>query len=176
MFDEEYDTVPEVEEKEGLEEDEDVPSPEDMTLLKELRKKREQSLAERPPLEIPVPGYDGLLVMKFVQIPWERANKIINKSQRAARKDPRKELEGAADLLVAACEGIYARLKPSDPLRRIADGFDQDLAERLGFQAARAREVVFGTFNNDFAVMSTMNDVFNWISEEAEENDDSGNS
>lgn len=145
------------------------------SLMATLRARREALAAERR-LELEIPGYAGLLVARYKPIEWEEASAISSKV--IDSDDPRADLLGAADLLIACCEEMLTR--NGDKLVPLSEGpeleqsvrdvlgnqpvrYEERLAKAFGFEAEKARAVVLDLFRNDFAVIDQHREVLAWL-------------
>ncbi len=131
--------------------------------LEELRQERHT--------EIDIPGYGGELVVRYRPVKWEALREIARRVEQS--KSPRRELDGQASTLIDACQEVLIRvdgkLEPIDPAEVHPVRFDQRLAALLDFEAESAREVLYGTFNNDLAVVTVHNELAEWMADADEE-------
>lgn len=156
--------------------DEDPPSSagEGRVLLEEVRKRRRELESEREPMELDIPGYEGLVVAKYQPVPFEELKKIADKVEKLQRKkNPRAELFGMMDTLIWANVSLHIRdrngalqnLDPDDPsvvtygsLERL-----QPLLE-LPFEPKSARQAVFLLFvKNELAIAQHHNEYTTWL-------------
>jgi hypothetical protein len=130
-------------------------------LMETLRAKREE--AERNVLlELPVPGYDDLLVVRFQKtLTWQEARKAIDTAQR--KGNPDNELFAIADLLIRTVEGIYGRADAEGELVRISTGFDEQLATFFQLDAKTARDTCRLFFGSDIEMSAVQGRVMTWI-------------
>lgn len=136
------------------------PPPKD-TLMEQLRAKREEA-SQNVLLELPVPGYDDLLVVRFQKtLTWLEAKKAIETAQR--KGNPNNELFAIADLIIRTVEGIYGRANPEDELVLISHGFDETLATYFQLEATTARETVRLFFGNDLHMSAVQGRVMTWL-------------
>lgn len=137
-------------------------SGEGMSLLAELRKRREEISEEMShPQDLPVPGYDNLLWVRAKRIPWEHVNKIASRKPKKGQDPATLQKEQAADLIIATTQCIYFVERGQE--RVVSERWDDTLAEALGFSAPSARGVVMGVFNNDFAMVQFNNQIYQWL-------------
>jgi hypothetical protein len=145
----------------------DAPSV-DQSILGGLRQARQKIGAGADPLDIPVPGYDGQLVIRYRWVPMEQ---LASTARSLVKIDnPTKQhIAAAADAHNQCCDEVLVRvngeLKPLStnefPIT-FADG--ERLAFALGFQKpATARECVQAVFNNDYALVDTAFKVMSWL-------------
>lgn len=135
-------------------------------------KARRRKLAEDKTLDLPVQGYGGDLVVRYKLLDWDTLNEIETKALRS--DNPRAELYGQMDTLIAACDMVLIKADgdkeprpaheadPSlgEPLR-----FDERLADKLGFEAKSAREVLVGVFDgNETAIPPIYQALSRWLS------------
>ena len=143
-----------------------------------LRADHERIAADRPPLELDVPGYHGTLVVRYQYVPLRDAAKRAEKL--AKLKDGfRKGLIMAIDTLILACQEILVRDPDTGDLRGLADDgdepirFDERLARGMGWEPGptgySARDICQRLFENDYALIKQAEDVTSWMSESAQE-------
>lgn len=141
------------------------------SVLERLKRRREQLGADRTEV-FDIPGYNGELAARYKPVDFEMLKKLLNKIDRS--KNPRIELLVMADILIMACDEILVRadgkLGPLDPKADEPVRYDDRLAEFFGFEAANARQVVFGVFNNDIAIPSHHKEVLDWMQGVTQEN------
>lgn len=148
------------------------------SLAAQIKEKR-QELSQARHLDLEIPGYNGLLVARYVPVDWDEMKKIAEKVERS--KNPRKELLAHADTLIIACDEIFARqdgeLVPLHKAFGLPDaepvGYDDRLAGCLDIaDATTARQVLLRTFENDLAVTAQHNVVAEWMQESRQEDDE----
>lgn len=154
-------------------------APQDGSILSTLKAKREAIARERH-VDLDIPGYGGLLVVRCHPVGWEKLKEIGT----AAEKDrhPKKELFAQANTLIAATDQLFIRdggkLKSPDPDGSVVR-WDPKLAELLDLGTMnRARDILLAVFNNDVAVSLLHADFSEWnavVNPEVDE-DFSGNS
>jgi len=119
------------------------PEPAASSVLGALRA-RAHELAEELTIDIPVPGYGGVLVARYQAVAISKAYSDV--ASRGA-KNPMSDWGIAADTLARALEGLYGRNDAGDlePLAfDAATRYDDDLAQMLGLhpEAHNARSVL----------------------------------
>lgn len=141
-----------------------------MDLLRHRRQLRAQEITH----DIDIPGYGGDLFARYHLIDGKQLNAIASRIQKTERDPAGRNLLASVDVMVAACDGLYARdrgverglheiLGEETPVR-----YDVRLAQFLGFEgelgdAPTARGVVLALFNgNDLAVMSHSSRLQRW--------------
>lgn len=149
------------------------------SLLDELRAKRAEATQDRR-LELDVPGYEGLLVVRYRPTTWEEDKKISEKLERS--KNPRKELYAALDTLITACDQILLRkhdgtlvpIEQEDPSQGDEPvRFDGRFAAIMGLETGSAREVVLATFkHNHRAIGVHGEELGKWLAEVNSEGDE----
>lgn len=123
------------------------------SLLDRLRAQRAAQLSEKR-LTLPVPGWNGLLHVRYRPLPWEDLTDLL----RRATDEPRAALDANCDTLAKACDALLVKDDDGD-LRSLADvlraqgeqvhgevRFDEVACEVLGLEAASARETVLAVF------------------------------
>lgn len=126
------------------------------SIVEQLRNSRQGLLEEREPLTLSVPGYRekaGVdLLVRYRTPEWEAIQEI--NAAAAESTDKRASLNAQADVLIRACEGIYAS-KDGKTLISLSDNghpvrYEPALGEALGFTAETAREALFEAFPPDY--------------------------
>lgn len=136
-----------------------APNPDN--LMEALRRKREEA-SKNILLELPVPGYDDLLVVRFQKtLSWLEAKKAIETAQR--KGNPNNELFAMADLLIRTVEGIYGRADTEGQFVLISHAFDEQLAEYFQMDTKTARETVRLFFQSDIVMSAVQGRVMNWL-------------
>jgi hypothetical protein len=146
-------------------------------------RQRAQKIARNKTLTLVVPGYDGMLGIRYHGIPSGELDTFI---QRAARAGEQGKLMAAnADLLIRCCDSILMRPDESSPWEALDEEAEQPttfstatlpalMPEFIG-QAQTAREEVFGLFSPDgsqpIAVGQHSDALINWLTGNAEEID-----
>lgn len=143
--------------------------PEAGGLLERLQQRREQLSADATTL-LDVPGYGGLLTVRYRTLDAKAIKQIGKRAESAGRlsgDEATAELNGGVDQLAASCVEVLVRdpetgaLSSPDPTgdtRR----FDRRLAELLGFAAENGRQVVYGIFGPDMHIMGTVKELTEW--------------
>jgi hypothetical protein len=151
-----------------------------LSVLDRLKKQR-NVIAETRTVDIGVPGFAGLLVLRLGVLPRKKLAEITT---RAAKPDiSADELFNLnADTLINACREVLARNSRDEPLRSIdPDGetvkIDTHLARLLGMpDATRSREVVqvlFGAVPSpELAVGVATGEYMTWASSANDELDE----
>jgi hypothetical protein len=144
-----------------LEDTQVIPAPKPDNLMQQLRAKREEA-SRNVLLELPVPGYDDLLVVRFQKtLTWLEAKKMIEVSQR--KGNPNNELFAIADLLIKTVEGIYGRADPEGEFTLISHGFDEKLSEYFELDTKTARETCRLFFGSDITMSAVQGRVITWL-------------
>lgn len=153
--------------------------PEAGGLLDNLRRRRESLAADATTL-LDVPGYGGLLTVRYRTLDAKAIKQIGKRAESAGRlsgDEATAELNGGVDQIAASCVEVLVRdadtgnLSPIDPSgepRR----FDRRLAELLGFEAENGRQVVYGVFGPDMHIMGTVKELTEWQTGASREVDD----
>lgn len=137
-----------------------------------------------------IPGYEGDLAVRFVWKPYEE---LASKGQALAKiKSPtRQSLLAAVDTLVTLCQEVVIRPDDKDDPRIGEDGYvplatdedpepvrfaaDERLADALGFTSKgkdhTARDDVFGTYVNDYAILNEAMELSTWLQDTTREVD-----
>lgn len=121
------------------------------SLIGSLVARRKAHAAERH-FDVPVPGYQGQLVLRLGPIPGQALNRISEQAQ--GSKSPERTFNANADTLIAACREVLGRKDADDPLTTLPDeeGEPVRLDKRLGSllqlpgEPQRARAVVLALF------------------------------
>ena len=134
--------------------------------FKRLKEQRNRIQSMRY-LDLPVQGYDGMLIARYNLLDWDVVRKIAARHERS--RDPRAVLNSQIDLMVTALDQFMytngdGEPKPLDveqPMR-----FERRLADSLGFEAQTARQVAIGLFINEIALVAHHNQLMEWMTGE----------
>ncbi len=138
-----------------------------LSVLAELRTLRGTLGGESKPLDLEVPGYKGLLLIRYKWVPYSQIAqnaKSLSKIEETAER----QLSAAADVLVDTCEEFLIRVgEELQPLSKndipVTFG-DPRLPESLGFMPTdTARKACMRVFNNDYALIRTADVVTTWL-------------
>jgi hypothetical protein len=131
-----------------------APEPKGSVRLQQLRERRKEIAKERT-LDLVVPGYDGLLLVRYHRIPREELAKFALKAQRGGDKEA---VNSNADLLIRCCEAVLYRAgEDADPEPLNEDSGEPTtfssgtLGDLLGFDEESARDAVYGLFSPEGA-------------------------
>ena len=121
-----------------------------------------------------IPGYEGQLVARYRALEFKEINRLL----RSRGTDADAALTMNVDMLAKACQEMFVYIGDDVvPLREEAakslggdpDRFDSPirfdgrLAEVLGIDTARAREVILGMRWSELEIADHADDVFNWM-------------
>lgn len=151
-------------------------NPDPSSFLEILRAKRAEANQARF-LELPVPGYENLLVVRYGKtLTWLQAKKAIDKASK--NKDEYAQLWAMCDVLAQTVVGIYGRANEDDELVLISEHFDNALSDALGLGSTSARQTIRLIYGSDLTVGATQGRVMNWIQQVDEDSgtEISGNS
>lgn len=146
-------------------------------LIERLRAARREQ--EKPHYTvITIPGYEGLMGVRYKYVSAERIEQLSKKLQREIRKTKAKAegLLASLDTVIAACEEIVIRGSDDEEWQSLGDPpirFDDRLAETLGYEADNARDAVLGCFNNEHAIIRHNILVSRWLADTTTEVDES---
>jgi hypothetical protein len=137
------------------------------SLRDRVRAQREELRGETT-IDLVVPGYDGLLGVRYDAIPSQEAEKLLNGLNRRGKDS----LNLAANVLIRCCKSIL--VKETDEFEELtteagaAVRFDKHLAEYLDLDAVETVvEIVIATFsperNRDLAVLEAAAAVLGWM-------------
>jgi hypothetical protein len=149
--------------------------PESGSPLDRLREKRQAAVAKQSTtIEMPLPSYGGMLVVRYKRMEWEAVTKLVRAIRGA--EDHTTELLASADLLIRPCETILIRVDGElVPLNEATEGFgpepvrfDERLAQACGVPTPddgqlTARQVVINVIADDFALVEHSNRVLEWL-------------
>lgn len=133
-------------------------------LLDRLRR-RAEAVRESRTLDKPVPGFEGLLVLRFKPLQLGELERFLD-NRRNGRVS---EISEGIDALAMCCVGVFGR--DGEHLHPIADRIDYRLAELLGMDfppdvKPTAREVVTAMFGGEaFALGNFVDGVVEWMSD-----------
>lgn len=142
----------------------------------QIRAERE-AIASEKTLDLLVPGYRGLLAVRYHSISDRELEEYLKRAQRENDQSIRSNY----DLLIEACETILYRESDEQEFTPALDEngdqirFDVRLAEMLGMDATTARETVAGFFSPDgaqpLAVAQHIGAVADWLQGKSSEID-----
>lgn len=121
----------------------------------QLLAKRRQAAGEHT-VDVPVQGYEGLLVARYRLLdPLGEGKILTEKIYREFKTEEERNFWGAVESLIASIEGFYFRtdegklvaIEPSDGQGPM--GYDHRLAAYFEFEAESARDSVKGLFNGE---------------------------
>ena len=138
-----------------------------VSVLQALSEKR-RAIADTKEAYIPVPGYDSappILLVKYRLLSGNELNVIGERVMRQVKGRWERQLQAAAQTLVAACDGIFYDMEDGSgpqPLtysEQPITGFTEALASALGFadkvgDINRPTEVLFALFGNNEVMVS----------------------
>lgn len=113
-----------------------------------IRAERESIAAEKS-LDLVVPGYSGLLAIRYRSI----SDREMERYAARIQKENDAGIRAGYDLLIEACEAILVRMETDQEFEILEDDdgdrvrFDIRLAEFLGVEASSARETVAAIFS-----------------------------
>lgn len=158
----------------GGEPEEDAPSEppaaEPNSILEAVQAEWEKHAQERY-FDYTVPGTGQRLVLRLGPLPGGMLSRLRERLERS--KNPERDVNLNADVLIAACRGVYGRTRPGAPLEELGDddgpyGLDVRLGKALPYMGEpdTARAVVRGLFSgaNDpgFAVVAAGAEYIDW--------------
>lgn len=137
-------------------------------ILGVLRQARKKIGMGAKPLDLPVPGYDNALVLRFRWIPLSELGSSAKKLGKIENQHEQ-NIAIAGDLLVKTCENVLINV--DGELRPIAtDGTETTfkdgdvLSEALGFpKPDSALLTCISVFNNEYAVIALAMTVSAWL-------------
>lgn len=145
------------------------------SLLDSVIASREEIRGEHH-LDLEVPGYKGVLWLRFKLIPFKQTEQMGERLRRESKKLESMTLTGAIDTLIAGCEQVMLKdgdtLHPIDPAAEPPVKLEQRLAELLRFEADTARKVVRELFGNDYAITQTAVRLSRWMTDTTREVDE----
>lgn len=137
-------------------------------------KTRQKELKEDHWLDLDIPGYDGLLVVRCRPYPISKTEGKMAQVRKAVEKNTPFMLSSACDNIVAACEQVMLRKgegeepMPIDP-EALEDGvpikFDSRLARLLGFdeKVSSAKEIIIELFPTEQAIVGFSGTLTQWL-------------
>lgn len=136
--------------------------------LREKVQARHQQLVEQTTETFDVPGYQGILRVRYRVLTWKEIRRVgRNVGQIPDLDDETRELYVAADHLVTACEAIYDAdldedVGEDDP-PPAGEKWSPALAASLGFEGVRSpRQAVFQIIARDTQVMTHYEAMMDW--------------
>jgi hypothetical protein len=149
------------------------------SILGQLAARRAELAQGRKPLDLEVPGYSGKLWVRYRFVSYEVMAKASARFAKEKLPDEQRDLVGCIETLITCCDEVMVAddagvLRPlaaelGDPRPVRFD--DTRLADVLGYEATRAREVVRGLFENEYAIITQAAQVSEWLASEAPEVD-----
>jgi hypothetical protein len=140
-----------------------------------VRQRRDAALGQKT-TTLEVPGYAGLLKVRYAALPDDDFRRLIKKATDATEKGGAINAMGHnADLLIRACQGILVPASADDdaPLEQLVDDddvpvkFDDRFAAWLGVEIKTARQVVYATFatapQKELAIGAQVEDLLSWM-------------
>lgn len=130
-----------------------------MSVLDELRARREQLRTRDRHLDYEVPGYDGDLVIRFNPAPYE----TVHRYQTSAG-DAERELEVDTDVIVESCREFLVK-EDDGKLAPIKEGETTTFAtadEVFGFESDTVRATVLEIFPSKLAVSEAASHLVVW--------------
>jgi hypothetical protein len=152
----------------------ELPSPtgEPDSVLQALRARRQTHAADRH-VDLDVPGYRGLLVLRLGPIPSQTMSRLRERAERS--RSPERDYNLNADTLIAACRQVLGRARPTDELQLLVDPegepvrIDERLAELLGVEGVKdargmLRVLYEGANSPELAVAAAGGQYVEWAS------------
>lgn len=152
-------------------------------VLEEITRQREE-LQGQHHLILEIPGYNGLLGVRYNNIGTDITEKVGKKLRKElkARGGEGESLLTSLDTLINACDQIVVKdpdhprvlpddkgeptvWRPIDPDNPVPVRFDRRLASILKFDAGSAREAVLGVFGQEHAVVAQSLAVSRWLTD-----------
>jgi hypothetical protein len=137
------------------------------SVISSLRDLRSKLGSQAPPLDIVVPGYDNVLLLRCKWVPLKTLSEAAQGLDKIT-EPTELHIAAAADTLVTTCQEFVIRVgKEIKPLSQ--DGVpitfgDPRLPELLGFAPVEsARAAVRAVFANEYALIETGNAVVEWL-------------
>jgi hypothetical protein len=149
--------------------------------LDRLKKKREQVNQEREPLKLQIPEYGDELVAAYRVLNFEELNKLLERGEAmTAQGDPRAKFKVSCDTIAAACVGFYTLDENGEeiPLNEIDESLGEEpitykdkLAEALGVETRKVRELIEEIFPTDLSIMAHLGEISRWMESNRESDD-----
>lgn len=138
-------------------------------LLEVLREKY-ANLGEEKFYDIILPGWDGILKVRFNNsLTWPQVTDIIKKAEKN-RKNPMATLFAQCDLLIRSTDSIWARVNEESPWGRLDSppgvpvGWTTDLAALFGIEGlSTGRDVIRAIFKKDIRLGAAQGMLMEWI-------------
>jgi hypothetical protein len=132
------------------------------SLAERLRAQRERYADHTTEQAFKVPGFTELYA-RYLPLDYRTARRIVERCETIP--DPAtRDLEAAADSLIASCQGVEARI--DGEVHDLGCGLGKQLADRLGFEGATTdKEALFLLFPSELAVVTEANRVKNMAAE-----------
>ena len=137
------------------------------SVIASLREHRNQLGANSAPLELEVPGYDGLLLIRYRWVSLKDLSKNTENLQRI-KESNEQNVAAAADTLIGTCDEFLVRV--GDELQPLSDNGvpitfgDTRLVGLLGFDTPKTvRDAVRSVFGNEYALIKTASVIIEWL-------------
>jgi hypothetical protein len=150
-----------------------------LSILDQLGEIRQEIKEQAEPLDLEVPGYKGLLFVRFRPFPVARTERKVEQFQRQVKKKQPIVLNSACDTLIDACEQLLVKNTDGELIPIDEDmpvGFEQRLAEMLKMpgadQMTSARQVIKGLFPTEQSILKMASTVNEWLQGELNEEAD----
>jgi hypothetical protein len=124
--------------------------------------------------DMPVPGYDGRVVVRYGPVPWSIMTKL-QQPLTAGEPDATMLAKANADAVIAACRDVLVRDDAGELEGINPDGsvrFGPELAALLGADATTARGVVDWLFPSEWAVAAHASELVTWTQAATREDND----
>lgn len=147
------------------------------SVLATLQRLRSKLGAKADPLDIPLPGYEGLLILRCRWIPFKDLS--AGADDLATISEPTEQsIAAAADTLVLTCQEF--RIKVGDETRPLSEDAvpvtfgDPRLPGLLGFDPVdSARDAARATLANEYALIGVGNQIVRWLQDTTKKLDQS---
>ena len=159
-----HDELEPVTEEGAIEPNGAVPSSE----MERLRQIREQ-IGERTTAFFPIPNYQNKLWGKYHLIGYAHIRRMAERADNATKRGIQNaQLLSAADMIIAACDGLYFLADGQDSENEdnfvpLGFAYDERCAQYFGFEARTARQTILGVFKNELALLDHANDLTEWF-------------
>jgi hypothetical protein len=139
----------------------------------DLLKEQREQVRQNTEVTIPLPGYDQeppILLARYRLLEGPELERIASKVERETKPRWNRVVLSSVDTFIAACTGMYVDINgDGNPVPMTLGGepipgYNDDLAQALGFKTQNAREVVFGVFaSNEMAIVEHNAKLSRWM-------------
>lgn len=150
------------------------------SLLGRIKEQREERLKDES-LTLPIPTWGGDLLARYRVMDRKEMMSLARRVREIQRKTGNADAAtGDTDFILKACECVLVKDPESGEIKELDDpqtgmlvGYDQRLAQALGLEVEKARDVLLHLFNNNaVAIGAHALKIARWMQDTSREVDD----